>query len=35
METIIFRPGYRSVYGEVTKWVTEASVFIQHNLQVA
>ena len=35
METIIFRSGYRSVYGEVTKWATEASVFIQHGLQVA
>jgi hypothetical protein len=27
METIICRPGYRGVYGEVTKWATEASVF--------
>jgi hypothetical protein len=35
METIICRPGYRGVYGEVTKWATEASVFNQHNLQVA
>jgi hypothetical protein len=35
METIISRPGYRSVYGEVTKWATEASVFIQYHLQVA
>jgi hypothetical protein len=29
METIVYRPGYRSVYGEVSKWVAEASVFIQ------
>jgi hypothetical protein len=35
MQTIICRSGYRSVYGEITKWVPEASVFIQHNLQVA
>jgi hypothetical protein len=27
MQTINCRAGYRSVYGEATKWATEASVF--------
>ena len=30
MRTIDRRPGYRSVYGETTKWASEASAFNQH-----
>ena len=35
MQTIICRSGYRSVYGKLTKWAPEASVFIWRYLQVA
>jgi hypothetical protein len=34
MRTIIHRPGYHSVYGEITKCASEASVFIVHCLQL-
>jgi hypothetical protein len=28
------RPGYRSVYGEIAKWVLDACVFIEDRLLV-
>ena len=34
VRTIIRKSGYHSVYGEITKCATEASVFIVHCLQV-